>query len=405
MKHLAFFEALADTPEETPAYRAAVAGLLTLRLVDHWVLAGSVMVEPESVSIRSVRQAIMAIAANDPQRELLLGLVNTMQTVREVDMQPVLPRLFAYGELLEKRGVLSLAADAYASVVCLGERDYDSELVIDSNMRLGFCRRMLGALSEAEEAYVAAGKIAKRRNDLARVLHSRIGVAKVAMERGNLPAADQMLGEVAAECATRGFQAVQAMALHDQAAVAIRRGDHARGVCLAYAALERTDPPAARERVLHDIAASFVAMGRFSEARTALLIQEATATSMEMRCAARVNLLSMAAREGDREAFAAYEELLKNDALPAEIEVNYLIERARGIRRFGSVSEAEALLRRASSLASAHGFSRSVFEAEEMLTESVPSAYRSSGEIPVPEPDPAAHVSAGLRQMLASLAA
>ena len=126
LKHLAFFEALAETTENTPPYRAATAGLLALRLVDHWVLAGPAMVEPESVSVRSVREAIMAIESDDPQRESLLGLVNALQTPRAVDLQPILPRIFAYGRALEHRGNLALAADAYGSVVRFGDEELDA---------------------------------------------------------------------------------------------------------------------------------------------------------------------------------------------------------------------------------------------------------------------------------------
>ena len=98
LKHLAFFEALAENEESTPAFRAATAGLLALRLVDHWALAGPAMVEPESVSVSSVREAIMAMASNDPQREVLLGLINASangvkQRIRD-DLQLLIARAF-----------------------------------------------------------------------------------------------------------------------------------------------------------------------------------------------------------------------------------------------------------------------------------------------------------------------
>src|SRR5450755_3096628 len=95
LKHLPFFEAVGEAEENSPKAHSATAGLLILRLIDHWVLAGPVMVEPESVSVRSVRAAIMKLETTDPSRDVLLGLINTMQTIREVDIQPVLPRLFA----------------------------------------------------------------------------------------------------------------------------------------------------------------------------------------------------------------------------------------------------------------------------------------------------------------------
>jgi tetratricopeptide (TPR) repeat protein len=403
LKHLAFFEMLVDVAEETPTHRAAIAGLLTLRLIDHWVLAGAVMVEPESASVRAVRQAIMAIAANDPQREVLLGVVNTMQTLREVDMQPVLPRLFAYAGILEKRGMLELAADAYESVIRHGDGEYDGDVVIDSHMRLGFCRRLLGLLSEAEDAYAQAGKIAKRRQEPARVLHARIGVAKVSMERGNLPDADLMLGEIAKECARSGFEKIQAMALHDQATVAIKRGDHSRAVCLAYESLERTSEASERERVLNDIAAAFVAMGRFSEARTALLISEATAVLAESRVIARLNLMSLAARADDEKLFTTYRRALELAVLPPELRANYLIESARGLRRFGERTHTYELLEEARAIAQTHGLNRTLFEVEGMMDRENEPTIVASDVGPAIEPDPAAHVAVGLKQMLAEI--
>jgi len=129
LKHLPFFEAVGESEENSAKAHSATAGLLMLRLIDHWVLAGPVMVEPESVSVRSVRNAIMQLEANDPSREVLLGMINAMQTVREVDIPPVLPRLFAYAGCLEKRAELKLAADVYGTIARLAEEEYDADLL------------------------------------------------------------------------------------------------------------------------------------------------------------------------------------------------------------------------------------------------------------------------------------
>jgi hypothetical protein len=112
-----------------------------------------------------------------------------MQTVREVDIQPVLPRLFAYAGCLEKRAELTLASDVYGTITRLAEEDFDGDLLIDSFLRLGYCKRMLGELGDAEASYATAGKIAKRQKETARVLRSQIGHAIVVMTRGNLPKA------------------------------------------------------------------------------------------------------------------------------------------------------------------------------------------------------------------------
>ena len=405
LKHLAFFEALCEHEEQSPSALAATAGLLSMRMVDHWLLAGSMIVEPESVSVQSARAAIMALPPADPLREVLLGLVNTMQTLREVDAQPILPRLFAYAGLLEKRGQLAVASDVYETVVRLGEEQFETDLLIDAHMRLGFCRRMLGQLDEAEAAYSMAGKIAKRRKEPSRFQHSRVGVAKVALARGNLPVADAMLQDVVRECAAHGFEQVHAMALHDNATVARMRGEHTRAVCLAYSALELTQSTSERERVLNDLAAIFVSMGRFEEAQTTLLIQNATAITREVRCIARVSLMSLAARRCDREQFEHFRSSLIDTVLPPDLHVNFLIESARGERAFGSEDAAKTLLASAHEVARTHGLNRSVFEVEGLLAipDRTPEPTRS-GEVPVLDPDPAAHVFDGLRRMLATIA-
>jgi len=182
-----FFEAFGEAAENSPKSHSATAGLLMLRLIDHWVLAGPVMVEPESVSVKSVRNAIMQLDAKDPSREVLLGLVNTMQTIREVDIQPVLPRLFAYAACLEKRTELSLASDVYGTIARLAEENFDADLLIDSFLRLGYCQRMMGSLSDADAAYTAAGKIAKRQKETARALRAQIGHAIGSINRPDTP--------------------------------------------------------------------------------------------------------------------------------------------------------------------------------------------------------------------------
>ena len=195
------------------------------------------MVEPESVSVKSVRDAIMQIADGDPLARRAAGHVNTMQTIREVDLQPVLPRLFAYATCLEKRAELTLAADVYETIVRFGDEELDSAIVIDSHLRLGYCQRMSGKLDDAEAAYAMAGKIAKRRKETARVLRSRIGSAIVVMTRGNLPKAEELLASVALESERADCDEITSNALHARSIVAQRRGDLGRAVCLAYEAL------------------------------------------------------------------------------------------------------------------------------------------------------------------------
>jgi hypothetical protein len=114
LKHVPFFEVVGHEEDDSSRARVATAGLLVLRLIDHWVMAGMVMVQPESQSIRSVRKAIAALPRACPQRDVLFGLVNAMQTSKQVDVELVLPRLQAYARLLEyEEWTRPLASDVY----------------------------------------------------------------------------------------------------------------------------------------------------------------------------------------------------------------------------------------------------------------------------------------------------
>jgi tetratricopeptide (TPR) repeat protein len=399
LKHIAFFEAVGEAGEDSPKALSATAGLLMLRLIDHWVLAGPVMVEPESVSVRSVRNAIMQLEAGDPSREVLLGLVNAMQTVREVDIQPVLPRLFAYAGCLEKRVELSLAADVYATIARLAEEDFDADLMIDSFLRLGYCQRMMGELDHADASYATAGKIAKRQKETARALRSQIGAAIVVMTRGNLPKAEEVLASIIIESERVDCVEITSNALHVRSIVAHRRCEFGRAVILAYDALVRTALPNVRDQILGDIGAFLVSMQRFDAAHNALLILEATAATQLVRVNARVNMVALAARAGDRELFANSRSKIDGLSLPPEALINYFIESARGLLRFGDPESANDLLEQARKLALEHGFNRSVFEAEEMLENRQGAADATSGGYLVEDSEAAATVEQELRKM------
>ena len=404
LKHLAFFEVLAGCAEDSAAALSATAGLLSLRLIDHWILAGAPIVQPESLSVRSVRNAIMAMPPHEPLRDLLLGIVNTMQTLREVDMQPVLPRLAAYASLLEQRSRFDLAADVYETVIRLGEEKFDGDVVVDAYLRLGFCYRTLSAFDAAERAFVEGGRIAKRRKEVARELRSRIGLANVTTFRGNLPRAEELFVEISADCVRTEQQAELASALHGRAFVAMRRGAVCNATCLAYEALQITQSPTERERILADLSAMLILEERYEAAYDALMIIDVTAISDSIRLGAKVNLTALAARKGDRELFdRARADVPTRDLIP-ELEVNFLIESARGLRTFGVVRESDVLLLKAREVATAHNLSRSIFEIEEMMTSAVAvSAKRNSGR-PEEAETSTVHVERGLRELALALA-
>lgn len=208
-----------------------------------------------------------------------------------------------------------------------------------------------------------------------------------------------MLAQIAVESQLAECAEITSNALHARSVVALRRGDLGRAVCLAYEALQCAVHPKERDSILGDIGAVFIAMQRFDAARDALMILEATSATEIVRINARVNMVILAARAGDRELFANSRAQLKHVALIPETQVNYLIESARGLRKFGEPNAARQLLEEARELANENSFNRSVFEADEMLEERDPQVQTTSGGTRFEDAGAAAGVEQELRKM------
>ena len=123
LKHVPFFEAVGNSTENTREAAIAKSGLLMMRMIDHWILVGPKIVGPESVSVRSNRNAAMAIPASSPYRSLMLGLINEMQLRLDVDLEAILPRLAEYAVLLDREEWSKpLAADVRYTIERLGRK-------------------------------------------------------------------------------------------------------------------------------------------------------------------------------------------------------------------------------------------------------------------------------------------
>jgi tetratricopeptide (TPR) repeat protein len=401
LKHLPFFEVLANAPEGSEEAKLATAGLLSLRMIDHWVLAGPAIVEPESVSVRSVRQAIMALPPREPVRESLLTIVNTMQMLRNVDLIPVLPRVFAYAQLLERHhGKLALAADAYESVIRLVDPEFDSEITMDAYNRLAICQRKTGSLDLAQETSSVLVKLATRKKDRARMLRGKIELGTLSMMRGNLPDAESKFVAVEVEAERYELTTERGLALHNRAVIASRAGRPADAVLIAHRCLKVTEEPIARERILADLAAFLISLEQYESAADALRILDVTAVTEEPRQVAKVNLLVVAARTGDRKLFETMKAELAGLELPVELQVNVLIESARGLFGFADLDQANELLSEAAELAERHSLGRSIVEIDELRR--VPVAARARTH-PVTPLAATSEVASDLRRMAADL--
>lgn len=367
LRHLAFFEELAALDESDAEWRSVSAGLVVLRLVDTWMEDGCSAVTADDWGLRAVRAAIEEVPDSAPVRALLATVVDALEESRIPDMSVVAPRLLAYGRALEYDARYALAADVYRAVIAHTHPVEESDVATAAYFQLAFCLRTSGNCTAAADAYRVAGEIALASDDFVGVLRARIGDAKIAIERGNLPRAEELLDQTIAESARRGFDDIRSRALHDRSAVAFFRGDYETAVKFAYDALQANRNTADRDRILSDLATSFMKLGVLSAARDAYLVLSVTAREQFTRWIATINLMEIASRSGSETLFERYRRELAEVSLPPMLSVDYYIQTGEGYQRLRRTDLARGYLQRALSIASDHNFNQLVFYVEEAL--------------------------------------
>ena len=400
LRHLPFFEALAATDEGTPEWRAATAGVGVMRLVDEWAAGGPDL--RNRWGVHAVRLAVEAMPEGRPARAVLLGLVELLGATPRADADVLAARLLAYGHVLDLEGRYDLAADVFETLVGLAGGSALVDVAYDAGMRLGYCLRMLGRLDDAGRAYGGAREAAERLAEPAKRLRVRVADAKMALARGNLPAAAAILDETIAAAAEPTLDEVRAIALHDRAAVAFTAGQVEAAVHFAYDALGRTGDSLARDRVLSDLAAMFVQLGLHAPARDALLVLMATAQEQYTRWMASINLLELAALDGAELVFEQYRRELATAALPVDLAASFHLVAGQGCRRFGRLDAARTALRAAAGLAERHALHQLSFEAERELAamdRAEPAVGQPAGRAATQTPPSLRPVATAIREL------
>jgi tetratricopeptide (TPR) repeat protein len=367
IRHLAYFEELAALDEREDSWREISAGLVVLRLIDSWFEQGAAVVAPNAWNLGAVINAVAEIPPGRPARGMLKSVVDVMVEARTPDAHIVAPRLMAYARSLDFDARWNLAIDVYRSVIGHSEPLDDADTVIAAHLRLGFCLRQVGEISESAAAYEVASQLAEHVGDMMGVLRARIGDAKIALLRGNLPRAESILDATIDDADRHGFSGVHSMALHDRASAAYLRGDYELAIRLSYKALDGTETDRNRDRILHDLAASFHRLGVHSAARDAYMVLAATSQEQYLRWAATIQLLAITADDGMGPMFERYRRELSDVVLPPALSSDFQLQTGRGYRILGQPDTARTWLTTAIATAQQHGFNQFVFESESEL--------------------------------------
>jgi tetratricopeptide (TPR) repeat protein len=378
LRHIAFFEELAKLDESDSSWRSVSAGLVTMRLVDNWLAGDSRSVAVDSWSVNAVRGAIEEVPETTPLRRILAAIVDAMTAASGVEIHALCPRLIAYGQALEYDAKWSLAIDVYDTVVQHADPSEDADLVVTSLLRLGGCHKAIGDLDAAARSYDEASAAALPAGDLIGVLTARLGEAKVAMARGNMPKAESILERTLEEAQSAGLDDVRSRALTDRAFIAGSGGRYQQAIRFSYDALELSKTQRDRDRILANIATGFRYLGLFDVARDAYLVLASTAQEQYIRWMSELNLMELAALQGMELDFDKYRRDLASADFTPQLRVTYLLHVGRGYTALGNADAGIPYLERAIQLASTYSLNQLVFEAEGALAEARRREVRAS---------------------------
>jgi tetratricopeptide (TPR) repeat protein len=366
LRHLPFFEEIASLDEAHADWRAATAGLVVLRLVDAWLEDGPAVATDDGWSVRSVRNAIEEMDEGTPIRAILGRVVDALQE-RKPDIHVVVTPLMAYGQALEYDAKWLLASDVYHSVLAHLHPIEDSDASIAAHLRLGQCYRNLQRLPDASAAFAAVSEIAIEVGDMVGILRARIGEGRIAILRGNLPRAEEILDDTIARATGVDLRDVRSRALHDRSEVAKLRGQYELAIRLAYDALLHSQTASERDRILGDIAAAFLDLGVLTAARDAYLVLSVTAQEQYARWVATLNLMEISSQSSAEMLFEQHRRQLMGQKLPPYLETGFELNLGAGYQRFGDFAKARHHLQRAIGLATQYELNQFLFEAEEAL--------------------------------------
>jgi len=395
LPHLAYLEALAECEDGTRRWDALTAGYAALQLFDLWVEHDCGVIPPSELELRRVRKRLARVEVGDPIRRCLTHLVEVMEReapprgseeerLRSYEAGRILA---AYGKLLQYESSWSLSRDVHETLMDFSRRADDEERLLDSMLMVAFCHRMLGQLDDAREAYTVLRQTATELESEQYLLLSELGYAKIAIQRGNLPAAAGMLDRILDNTQGAEHALVRSKALMDRARVATQLGDLTMATILGHQALECSTEPADRERILINIGVNLAHMGLRDEARDAYLVAGASAQDATVRWLAQINLMELAYLDLRETTFEQYRRTLVDVELPPYMAAVYQEAQGYGFSVFKRYDEAEVAFRRMLDVAERHGLNEFIVKAERALGD-VASVIPPLAANHAPEPAP-----------------
>ncbi|HTE46541.1 MAG TPA: hypothetical protein VK636_14915 [Gemmatimonadaceae bacterium] len=299
-------------------------------------------------------------------------------------------QLMAYGIELHSRGHLQAAVDVFTLVFDTATGDADIRLL--AIQRRAFALRLLSQFDDAEVSYHQMIALAKQARDVSKRLEGQLGLAKVAIDRGNLPLARTAVQRVVRRAIRYSEPTIAAKAKIDLARIAGLSDDPIGALDFTRQALEWTTDANDRDRALMNMATALRELGRSFSAGAIAAELRVSAIDGDLRAKATVLAYNVAIDEGDQNMMRDCRDSLSVTVLPPLVEARFHEATARDAAARGETQEALAAIQRVLAIAESNKLAETIFTAdramEDVLEGRIPALYSFR---PIPPPAHAEH--------------
>src|ERR1700722_4050371 len=408
--HGTFQYAIENAERGNPAARRELrAGMMLIEAIERVGPGRAGTLGTLRNELRAARRLVVDLPTGHGMRAALLALADGAVAAlgapisSEEGVSSLVELLLGYARVLRTDGRWALAASVYQLAISRADSRNDFRLLPDAYLRYGYCLRMEGRMVGATAAYRTGHAVAASLGDTATMLRIKIAEAGILRHRGERQDAQEMLEKVVEEAEKHHMAGERAMATHDLGTIAYDAGQYDMAVRCFYDAWTHYTERAKKDRVLNDLARTLADLGLRDAARHALLLLSTSAVEREMRLNARVNLLDLAAQDGELSVFEQYRRDLSDQAMPAPLTTPFPLLVGEGYRRFGRLQQAASAYQRAIRFGSRHQANDLVQRAE-AGARAVATGIATSWPTPMrqtPSVSPAdvAHVASALREM------
>lgn len=379
MKLAGFYDALAEADETNPRWDELVAGMAVLRVVESAVSGD----ERSAAVIHDRARGYVQRVREVTRRHTLVAIMDVatpMVRGDETQLSILAGRMMAYGLRLHADASFAPAIDVFATVEALSERDPD--VLMQAIQRRAFALRCLQRFDDAADAYRHLTAIAARcasPTAPVMVLEAELGLGKVLIERGNLPAAEEAVQAVRHRAEQLGATTVLTKALIDLAAIAGIRRRPAASIAYDREALGIVADPQERERLLFNMAHAFRELSRPQPARRIALHVAGRSALAEHRAHAQLLLYHLAIDDSDWPRADAYRSALRDMHLSPRLGAEYYETVSRHYAAIGATDPALMMLQRMLEVAEEHRLAELTIRAEQSMADVrrgiVPSVY------------------------------